>query len=86
MAAAIKQEEALQADTLHRQRLMEKRLQEISKVCSLHPPVLQDCIAWLESSMACPTGVLLRSWRRWSIRSVRTLWSTHGDITVFWRR
>ena len=33
MAAAIKQEEALQVDALHRQRLMEKRLQEISKVC-----------------------------------------------------
>ena len=33
MAAAIKQEESLQVDALHRQRLMEKRLQEISKVC-----------------------------------------------------
>ncbi|CAL5219036.1 g795 [Coccomyxa viridis] len=32
MAAAIKQEEALQVDALHRQRLMEKRLQEIGKV------------------------------------------------------
>ena len=37
MAAAIKQEEALQVDALHRQRLMEKRLQEIGKVRSLHP-------------------------------------------------
>ena len=37
MAAAIKQEEALQADALHRQRLMEKRLQEISKVCATLP-------------------------------------------------
>ncbi len=37
MAAAIKQEEALQVDALHRQRLMEKRLQEIGKVRFLHP-------------------------------------------------
>lgn len=32
MAAAIKQEEAAQVDALHRQRALEKRLQEISKV------------------------------------------------------
>ncbi len=41
MAAAIKQEEALQVDALHRQRLMEKRLQEIGKVRSLHPANLK---------------------------------------------
>lgn len=38
MAAAIKQEESLQVDALHRQRLMEKRLQEISKVRALYRP------------------------------------------------
>ena len=37
MAAAIKQEEGAQADALHRQRAMEKRLHEISKVHVLKP-------------------------------------------------
>ena len=37
MAAAIKQEEGAQADALHRQRAMEKRLHEISKVRALKP-------------------------------------------------
>lgn len=53
MAAAIKQEEALHADALHRQRLMEKRLQEISKVRLLHPATLQKCFAWQEISKVC---------------------------------
>ena len=37
MAAAIKQEEAAQVDALHRQRALEKRLQEISKVRHYSP-------------------------------------------------
>ena len=37
MAAAIKQEEGAQADALHRQRAMEKRLHEISKARPLKP-------------------------------------------------
>ena len=41
MAAAIKQEEGAQADALHRQRAMEKRLHEISKVRALTPVARQ---------------------------------------------
>ena len=41
MAAAIKQEEAAQADALQRQRAMEKRLHEISKACTPNPAACQ---------------------------------------------
>lgn len=50
MAAAIKQEEAAQVDALHRQRALEKRLQEISKVRDYSP---RKCARRSLSCSAC---------------------------------